>query len=273
MAPPGVQPIFWGWWKDQCNALHPEMLPWAQNPRNTLGRKTETRGWEQAILLLQCVIKIGIQTIQAGQKGTVVVPMLRNSMRHQHLPVTLTSTPHLHLHPGDPAREPRRQAAHENPPSPVATTGSHEWGRRWGATWPSAVAGDEQGLLCLSGTPASSEITAHPVSLESGMPDSDTFLGKQHLMSVHGRSGQPLPGQGWCCRTAAGGSVQGRRVPHPGRAPPRPSLSLGWVQYPDAPSSSPGMHMCNPTSGQALHANALPTTQQGWRSKYIKARL
>lgn len=38
MAPPGVQPIFWGRWKDQCNAPHPEMLPWAQNPRSTLGR-------------------------------------------------------------------------------------------------------------------------------------------------------------------------------------------------------------------------------------------
>lgn len=179
-------------------------------------------------------------------------------MRHPRLPVMLTSTPHLHLHPGDPAREPQRGAAPGNPPSSIATTGSYEWGGRWGAAWPSAVAGDEQGLLCLSRTPASSEITAHPVSLESGMLDSDTFLGKQHLMSVHGRSGQ-----GWCCRTAAGGSVQGRRVPYPGRAPPRPSLSLGWVQHPDAPSSSPGTHMCNPTSGQALHANALPTTQQG----------
>lgn len=38
MAPPRVQPIFWGWWKDQSNAPHPEMLPWAQNPRSTLGR-------------------------------------------------------------------------------------------------------------------------------------------------------------------------------------------------------------------------------------------
>lgn len=26
-APPGVQPILWSQWKDQCNAPHPEMLP------------------------------------------------------------------------------------------------------------------------------------------------------------------------------------------------------------------------------------------------------
>lgn len=98
---------------------------------------------------------------------------------------------------------------------------------RWPPAVAQAVAGDGQGLLCLPGTPASSEITAHPASLGSGTLDSDTFLGMQHLMSVHGRSGQPLLGQGWCCRSMAGGSVQGRRVPHPGRAPPRPSLSLG----------------------------------------------
>lgn len=63
------------------------------------------------------------------------------------------------------------------------------------------------------------------------MLDSDIFLGKQHLMLVHGRSGQPLPG--------AGGSVQGRRVHHPGRAPLSPPLSLGWMQCPAAPVTQP----------------------------------
>lgn len=89
--------------------------------------------------------------------------------------------------------------------------------------WPLAVAGDGQGLLCLPGTPVSSEITAHPASLESRAPDSDTFWGKQHLMSVHGRSGQPLPGGGLCAREEGASSrlcsLQTLTVPGVGAAP------------------------------------------------------
>lgn len=157
------------------------------------------------------------------------MPTSRNSMRHSPPLAVLTSIPHLHLPPGDPAREPRRQAAHGNPPSPIATTGSHEWGRRWGAAlpgWP--LAGDGQGLLCLPGTPASSDTTAHSASLESRTPDSDTFLGKQHLMSVHSRFGQPplgLPEHGGrlCAREEGASSrscsPQTLTVPRVGAAP------------------------------------------------------